>query len=136
MYRAQRFLLSYLIAAGIAMAIPGQAWSQTFYDCSLLPGIWTGEHTDANGTYSRWLVHYGEDQVLYLEFYDAEGNLRSTQTGEWQCDGIREMDRFPGPEETVEFSYQIQQLDSREYVYKSDFDGTVFRSTRVEQLPE
>jgi hypothetical protein len=120
------------LAIGSVAAISASKTSaQALYDCSLLVGVWTGEHTSEDGNYESWKALYAEDQTLYIEFHDRQGNLTSAQTGEWQCDGLYETDQFPTQEQVIEFKYRIQRLDDNQYVYQSLHDGTVFTSIRV-----
>ena len=107
------------------------ALAQALFSCDLLIGAWAGEHRDVMGNYARWIADYSDDDRLRLEFFDDRGTLLSVQEGQWQCQGTTLFTTLSAQGEKLEFTYQILSLDESNFSYRSEYDGTVFQSTKT-----
>lgn len=115
------------------MFLSPSAFAQSEIDCDLLPGNWSGEHTDSAGNYSRWDANYASDGKLELVFFEAAGTQVSVQQGTWGCDAGTLSTVMMSGSEIFEFDYQILSLDQDKISYQSQIDETVFHSSRVER---
>ena len=124
------------LVCGVAFSLmPCTALAEVFA-CEDVIGKWQGDHTYANGVYTRWQTEFKRNGLFVGRFFDRSGRQVEAQSGLWGCDGLFVMTRtVSSAGENMSFTYRIETLEADFYRYIVVADdgeiGPIFDAYRV-----